>query len=453
MSTDKRSSLRRLAEDITGTLATRVLTMGFGLMTGIITARVLGPENRGIFGLAALFPASVVTLSKLGQSQATIYFIRKEKADVSQVVSNVVYIALAVGTLLVGVAFLLRATLLSTVLKGVPLWCLTVVLPLIPILLMESYLYGLLQATDRFRVYNTRLFLEAVGTLSAMATVLLWLDWGLAGALGVAVGVRTTMTAWVLWTVNRGSPLRLRFDVGLFRRMIRYGFKSHVQIIASHFHFKAGVYLVAYFLNPAQVAFFAIAERLAEHIMYIPQSLGLALFPRLTGSDEARAHSMTARACRQTLVVTGAIALVLVLVGPLLITTWYGGDYAQAATPLPYVSWGIVMMSMYVLLSRNFTSRNRQQVNILAGYTALTGNLVLNVLLIPRYGIVGAAVATAVSYSVSAMLLLIFFLRESGLSWHEPLIIKHSDLLMWRRLAGEFWGSYGKGGSLLRRKA
>ena len=81
----KRSPLFRLAEDITGTLATRVLTMGIGLFTGIITARMLGPENRGIFGLAALFPASIVTLSKLGQSQATIYFIRREKADVAQI--------------------------------------------------------------------------------------------------------------------------------------------------------------------------------------------------------------------------------------------------------------------------------------------------------------------------------------------------------------------------------
>ncbi len=45
----RRSSLLRFAEDVTGTLATRVLTMGFGLFTGVITARALGPENRGVF--------------------------------------------------------------------------------------------------------------------------------------------------------------------------------------------------------------------------------------------------------------------------------------------------------------------------------------------------------------------------------------------------------------------
>lgn len=436
----RRSSLLRFAEDVTGTLATRVLTMGFGLFTGVITARALGPENRGVFALAALFPASLVTLSKLGQSQATIYFIRKEKADVSQVVSNVVYIALTVGVLLVLSALLLRETILATVLRGVPLWCLTVVLPLVPILLLESYLYGLLQATDRFRVYNTRLLLEAMGTLSFMAVALLWLKLGLAGALGVAVGVRTVMTGWVLWTVHRGTPLRLRFDTELFGRMIRYGLKSHVQIIASHFHFKAGVYLVAYFMTPVQVAFFAIAERLAEHIMYVPQALGVALFPRLAGSKVERVHELTAQACRQNLVVTGAIAFSLAVLGRWLIPAWYGVDYAPAAGPLPYVAWGIVMMSLYVLLSRNFTSRNKQQVNIFAGYVALGGNIVLNILLIPRYGIIGAATATAISYTVSAAILLLFFLRESGLRWHEPLILRPSDVAMWVRAFREFIG-------------
>ena len=42
-------------------------------------------------------------------------------------------------------------------LRGVPLWALVAICPMIPILLMESYLYGILQATDRFRVYNARL--------------------------------------------------------------------------------------------------------------------------------------------------------------------------------------------------------------------------------------------------------------------------------------------------------
>jgi O-antigen/teichoic acid export membrane protein len=384
--------------------------------------------------LAALFPASLVTLSKFGQGIASIYFIRKKEEDVSQVASNVLWIALITGAALIAIALLLRDTLLTTALKGVPLYALVAVLPLAPILLVESYLYGVLQATDRFKIYNIRLLAEAMLTVSGMAIALLLLDLGLPGAFGVAVGVRFLMVIWVVATIHRGSPLRLKFDFSLARRMFRYGLKSHVQIIASHFHFKAAMYLVAFYLNPAQVAFYSIASRLAEHILWLPQSLGLALFPRLAGADEDRAHEMTAMAVRQALLLTAIAALGLALFGELLITLWYGEEYAQAGAPLPYIAGGIVMMAMYVLLSRNFTSRNKQSVNIVAAYVALVGNLGLNVLLIPRYGIEGAAMATAASYTTSALLLFVFFLRDSGLPWYRVLILQREDLGTWQRL-------------------
>ena len=433
----KRSAASRLVEDASSTLVTRILGMAIGLFTGIITARWLGPESRGIFSLVVLFPSTLVTLTKFGQSQASIYFIRRQKIDPSRVASNVATFAVGVGVVAIGVVVLAREWLVATVLNGVPVWALLCIVPLIPVLLLESYLYGVLQATDRFRTYNLRIIGDNVMTLLSMAVALVVLDLGLVGALGVVIAVRAVMILWVLRTVNIETPLRPAFDRGLFRQMIRYGLKSHVQIIASHFHVRAAMYLVAYYLDPAQVAFYSIGARLAERILYVPQSLGLALFPRLASADVERVHSMTATAVRQTLVMTVSLAAFVTVVGPWAIVIAYGDAYAAAAVPLRIVCWGIVMMSMYVLLSRNFTSRDRQQINIIAAYLALGGNLLLNVYLVPRYGIAGSAWATTCSYSVAALVLLAFFLRESGLPLRQVLLIQPSDLALWRRLAGE----------------
>ena len=98
------------------------------------------------------------------------------------------------------------------------------------------------------------------------------------------------------------------------------------------------------------------------------------------------------------------------------------------------------MMSMFVLLSRNFTSRNKQGVNIVAAYVALFGNLALNVVLIPAYGIDGAAVATALSYTTAALILLVLFLRDSGLPWHEVLLVRRADVAGWVRMAKQLRG-------------
>jgi O-antigen/teichoic acid export membrane protein len=178
---------------------------------------------------------------------------------------------------------------------------------------------------------------------------------------------------------------------------------------------------------------------MAELMMNFPQTLGMVMFPRLAGSDLARGHAMTAVACRQTLAMTLACAVVLILLGKFLLVLWYGAAYAPAAAPLAYVAGGIISMSLYVLLSRNFTSRNRQFVNIFAAYVALIGNLTLNVVLIPRQGIIGAALATLVSYTIATSILLVLFLRESKLPWHEVLVLKPGDIALWKQMAEHAW--------------
>jgi O-antigen/teichoic acid export membrane protein len=432
-----RSSLWKLAEDFGGTLVTIFAKMGFGVLIGIITARTLGPDARGIFALVSTFPASLTTLFKFGQAQAVIYFIRREKEDVARVASTAIWFGLLTGALLVALVLVFREQILATVLRGVPMWALVAVCPMIPILLMESYLYGVLQATDRFRVYNARQIGESVIALLLMATVLVGLGWGLPGALGVSVLLNIVMLVWVFWTVRKETPLGFQFDGVLLKRMLRYGGKSHLQIIASHFNFKTGLYLCSYYLTPADVAFYAIGAKFAEQMMSIPQSLGLAMFPRLAGLPEERVHAMTAAGCRQTLAIAVVAALGLTFAGRFVIVTLYGAEYEPAAVPLRWIAWGIVMMSMYVLLSRDFTARDRQVINVIAAYIALGGNLVLGMLLIPELGIRGAAMSAACSYSIAALVLYGFFLRESGLPWYEPLVLNASDVARWRRLATE----------------
>ena len=63
--------------------------------------------------------------------------------------------------------------------------------------------------------------------------------------------------------------------------------------------------------------------------------------------------------------------------------------------------------------------------------------IALGAWLIPKLGILGAAIGTTCSYSVAALLLYGFFLRESGLAWYEPLILNGEDISRLRRLAAE----------------
>src|SRR5262249_41008439 len=78
------------------------------------------------------------------------------------------------------------------------------------------------------------------------------------------------------------------------------------------------------------------------------------------------------------------LGLAYLVFGPIAIRILYGARFVGAIRPMLLMLPGIVTMSLYMILTRNFTSRNRQGVNIVAAGVALAVNVRLNCVLIPR---------------------------------------------------------------------
>jgi len=418
---------RSLTRDVFGTYGTRLLTIALSLFTGIITARMLGPHNRGVFALVYQFAATVVTFAKFGLAQSSVYSIRRERVPPEKVAANALFVSLVLGVLFAVLALIFREQLLTTMLRGVPQWALLISLPVIPILLFESYFYAIIQALGKFSLYNRRMLIGTAILVLGLFVFMVVIRGGLEAAILVVVCNPVMMDAWLLVTISRMFKLSIRPDIPLLKRQIPFGLKSHVQVLAQHMHLRADLYLVAYFLNPSEVAFYNLAVRLAEFMLDIPRTVSMVLYPRLASLDDAAMQRLTAQACRRTVLLTATGGTLLSLVGPTLIVLWYGQAYAPAARPLPFISAGIVMLSIFVSLTQSFTSRNKQQINITAGFIALVGNVVLNLYLIPRMGIVGAALASMLSYSAASALLLYFFVRQSKLALWQVLLPNAED--------------------------
>jgi len=139
---------------------------------------------------------------------------------------------------------------------------------------------------------------------------------------------------------------------------------------------------------------------LANVLMKIPDATGTVLYPRSAALGEDDAHATTSRVCRHTLFITAALGVAYLVFGPIAIRILYGPRFVGAIRPMLLMLPGIVTMSLYMILTRNFTSRKRQGVNIVAAGVALGMNVGLNCVLIPRWDISGAAISTCVSYSL-----------------------------------------------------
>ena len=265
--------------------------------------------------------------------------------------------------------------------------------------------------------------------LTGFVMVLVLLKGGLTAAVGVYVATTVLMVILSLVLTGQEVPLTLTFDRALTKETFRFGLKSYVQNLVGSLNYRLDVYLLALFLAPEQVAFYGVATSLAEVAWYIPNSVGVVLFPRLSNAPIEQIHQITAKVCRNTLAVTVLIVGAMLAVSWLLVPLIYGPAYRATVPPLLVLLPGVLSMCLYKVLTRNFTSRNRQQVSIMASSVALTLNLSLDWKLIPRWGVVGAATASTLGYTAAGMVLLAFFLRESRLSWREALLPRRDELI------------------------
>ncbi len=414
--------------DVLGLIGSRFALVVFGLGTGIITARLLGPHDRGLFTVLLLLPQTLVNFAKMGVAQANVYYIRRRGAAVATVASNSLVLCVVISGLLLLTCWLAGDWFLAPFTKGADRAAIWLALALVPFVMIESYFLSVLQAVEEFTAYNMQSIYKAVFGFVGIAVALLALHGRLWAALLSQVTVIAAANLWLLYQVWRVAHFSWRWDARVGRDTLAFGLKSYLQTLAAHLHYRIDLYLIAYFLNPAQVAFYSIAVNMTNPILQIPDAVGTVIFPKLAGSSVASAQARTAMTCRHTIFVTAVAAVVYAAIGSQVLTLAYGAQYAPAIPPMLMMLPGIIMISLYQILTRNFTSQNRQQVNIVAASVALGVNTTLNLILIPRFGIVGAAASTAVSYSLAAITLLFLFVRESGGSVRGTVIIRGEDL-------------------------
>lgn len=428
---------RHFVRDIAQVFGGQLAMMAIGIGTGIITARWLGPHDRGLLQLLVLLPTTLGNFAKLGIPQASVYFMRRRGASPSEVASNALWTALVMGSALAALCWVGRDWFMANFLKDAPRSVLLPVLALIPCAILQTYFLGIAQAHQRFREYNFQQIVPNILGLIGMTLVLVVLKLGLVGAVLTNCAITIFMTVWLGVRIHRIAPLRFRVNTGLAREMIGFGGKSYVQTLAATQHQRLDQYLIGYYLSPGEVGLYAVAVNMTSLLTRVWESTGTVLFPRLAGADDRTAHAATAQVARHTVFLALAGAAALLIAGPIAVPLLFGHKFAGAVAPMLWLLPGLVMMALYQILTRNFTSRGKQEINIVAAVLALGLNVGLNVVLIPRWGIVGAAIAHDVSYSTAALVLLIAFVRESGHGIREATLVSPSEVrAIGRRLLG-----------------
>jgi len=424
------------------TALTRVVSRVFGLLSTVLLARLLGPSGNGYYTLALLFASTAVALLNFGLSPTTIYYIARGKHAHGQILGHlflfngfVAGLATLVGW---GIVEYLRADLFPQVPHTTLLLAILVIPGIFSFRFFQSAILGL----QRFDLYNFGQAFWAFAHFLLLGVAVALLKTGVAGAVvaeAVSWGVGAAL--FFYWTKKSVPQWSFRFDAALVKGIASYSVQSYLGNILAFFNYRADLFLINIFEGPTAVGVYSIASGLSERLWLVSQTASTVLLPRVSASEDPEWEKrFTPLVTRTVLLIVLPAALVLGGLAHPLVKILYSDAFLGAVRPLQILLIGIVASSLSGILAHDIAGRGYPLLNTYTSALSLVVNVGLNLVLIPRWHIAGAAVASAASYTVLLLAKLIIYRHLSGNSWKEVMLSRKDDWRLYRETIAKILG-------------
>lgn len=417
-----------MVKDSAWRLITQLILSIGNLLISILVSRVLGPELRGVYVLLTLIANTAVVFSNLGVGQGVMYYLSSKKYSASEIWTFSTLFSIIGGGIVYFLTLIVALSISSLLGLNNYLSLLAPVLLVIPFQFQRIMLGNYFLARQLLKFYNLFDVIIVYGQLAILVfTLILFKDKLLAFVIAWCiniVGVVFVFT-WMSWNVAFVGRLRL---ILILRDLLNYGIRAYSANLIQFLNYRLDTFLVSYYVGSYQLGLYSVGVALAEMVWQISGASGTILFAKVSASDKATANEITPRVCRVTLWVSALVATFVAGLSFWLIPMVYGDAFRLSILPLLLLLPGIVAFSIVRILYNDLAGRGRPEVG-----TAITGyglflTLVLDFILIPQLGMFGAAIASSVSYSASALVTLLVYRRITLVKIRKVLVPTQDDL-------------------------
>lgn len=391
------------ARPVVDNATARAAALGSLVLATVLVARLGGPEDVGILALLRALPGLVGVVAACGLPGAMAYFLSGPDAR-HRALWPTTLLLMGVGAA-AGTVFWLAVSrwIGGWFLSGVPLPVVAVagvtVATQLPVAVGKSCLQGMedMRGANWVIVAEEASYLPIFGLSHLMG---LRSGWAIVVSL-LAADVAVAAGAWlriVLVLRRRRVPLQGRADRELAKRMAGFGWRNQVGGVLGLVNLRLDFLVLGAIAGPAAVGIYAVASKLAELLRLPALALTWVAYPKIARLGPQAVVARVRRLGPQLLAtgLGGAVLLAAVAVPTL---PWvYGREFSSARWPALIIVAGLVVEPWAGLATGYLLGTGRPGLNSWLQGVGVIATLVLDVVLIPRFGVVGAAVASAVAY-------------------------------------------------------
>ena len=405
---------------ILNTFGTKILAAALNFLIAIIISQTLGDSGKGTQALLLATLSFILIFSDIICGASIIYLAPRHSFKKILVASTI------------------WAALIAVVMGfGIWLFYPKLAPDLILHVALLSFISSLSNINFRFLVgkeeikkanYNT--LLQPV--LLALTLVIYYIllkrtdIYGYIIGLYAAYGGTFLLGVWML----RKEYTNLRHDKDkeygpVLKDLFKYGFLNQTGHFVQFFNLRLSYYLLNKYINVGRVGVFSNAVSLAEAIWIISSSIALVQYARIANADDrAYAQKLTLDLSKICLVISALAVVVLALLPPQVYTFVFGPEFGEMTSIIRILAPGVLFYCIFLILGHYYSGIGRYQMNTFAALCGLVATFVCGFTLIPKYDVTGAAITSAVSYTVNAVFLFVFFLKEARFKGKDFLLTK-----------------------------
>lgn len=404
----------------------RIFILATNMATGVIIARSLGAEGRGILVAITLFPNVLGVLMGLALPTSLLYNLRRYPKQRSDFFSAAFLLGCLTSVVSIITGIIIAPYWLSQYTPQTIRMAQWFMLA-IPIATLPNFFATSFKASGQFLSLNQLYWLPELVKLFALITCL-------------SVGVLDTSSAALIY-ILAGLPIyivqgvyifqsyrpRLHFKSAIYRRLLDYGMRSYGSTLFSQFELRVDQFLAASMLTPSQLGIYAVALSLSRILKLFQTSVMAVLLSKIAARPIQEVIEITAKATRLTVAATFLAGLPIVLLGELVLKLLYGPEFVEAALISRILCFEIILQGSNAILFQSFMAVDRPGVVTLGQAVGLTVLIPLILFLTPLYGLTGLGVSVLIG-SIAKLVFIIFYYKIV-FDLHIPsMVLKKTDI-------------------------
>ncbi len=408
-------SSSRFSNNLLITLATNAVLAGLALMTGPLVARLTGPNGRGELAAIQTWPSFLATIAMLGLPDAVVYFAARNPVRAGRYLGSAMLLSLLSVIPFMAVSYLLMPILLAAQSADVihaARWYLL----LLPIFALVGMIPNLLRGRNDIVYWNVLRVMPGVAWFSLLVAAEVLHrhepEWFAAAYLIVLTAMFFPFLAIARARVS-GSFMP---DSSAMRPMLKYGLLSSASAVPNFLNLRLDQLLMAALMAPLSLGLYATAVAWSGAINPLLSAVGSVLFPAVAaGSGRSQAVSRLQQGVRLGIIVAAGVTAILLLVTPFAFPLLFGASFAPAVPAALVLVLAAAVAGINMILEEGLRGLGDPKSVLIGEGVGLAFTATALALLLRRFGIMGAAVASIVGYSAITIALVIRVRRLTGI--------------------------------------